>query len=97
MNVPVTLGQITVKDGTSNTMAMVENPQPVPWYKPEDVAFDVAKPFPVTKGMWTNNRVQVAFFDGSIRTLLLGVDEEIAKALVTWDGAEDVNVSKVID
>jgi len=93
-----TLGQLTINDGTSNTIAMVEHGNPVLWYQPADIEFDAEKAFPQLKSTWGNEIVQVAFFDGSIRNLLLGKNEAAAyKALVTWNGGESIDVSKVVD
>ena len=54
-------------DGTSNTLMVVAAGDPVPWSKPEDIAFDKAKPapdlskpFPVILG---------AMMDGSVRAI----------------------------
>jgi prepilin-type processing-associated H-X9-DG protein len=83
------------KDGASNTIAMIENGKPVLWYKPDDIEFDGANAFPKLTSPWTSNKVQVAFFDGSIRTFILGKDEATWKALVTWNGGEEIDLSKI--
>ncbi|HQR08953.1 MAG TPA: DUF1559 domain-containing protein [Gemmatales bacterium] len=94
----LTLGQLAVQDGNSNTIAMAEHGKPVLWFQPEDIEFDSEKPFPPLKSTWGNKLVQVAFFDASIRTLILGADEEaVYKALVTWRGGENIDTSKILD
>lgn len=91
----LTLGQMTVQDGTSNTIAMIEAGPPVLWYQPEDIEFDPSGAFPKLESPWPDNRVQVAFFDASVRGLWLGQHEDIWKALITRNGGEAVDVGKL--
>lgn len=95
LGIKFTLGQLVAQDGASNTIAMIENGKPVPWYKPEDIEFDAIEAFPKLSSPWSSNKVQVAFFDGSIRTFILGKDEATWKALVTWNGGEEIDFSKI--
>jgi prepilin-type processing-associated H-X9-DG protein len=92
---PITLGQMTVKDGTSNTIAMVEAGPPVLWYKPDDIEFDPKAQLPNMTSPWKDKKVNIAFFDGSVRTGWLGADDETWKGLITIDGGEVVDFSKI--
>jgi hypothetical protein len=91
----LTLGQLTVQDGTSNTVAMVESGPPVLWYQPEDIDYDPNGAFPKLESPWPDNRIQTAFFDASIHPLWLGQHEDIWKAIITRNGGEDVDVGKL--
>ena len=54
-------------DGTSNTLMVVAAGDPVPWSKPEDIAFDKAKPAPDLSRPF--DTVLAAFIDGSVRAI----------------------------
>lgn len=92
---PITLGQMSVQDGTSNTMAMIEAGPPVLWYKPEDIEFDPKAQLPNLVSPWKDKKVNIGFFDGSIRTGWLGTDEETWKGFITINGGEQVDFSKI--
>lgn len=92
---PMTLGQMTVKDGTSNTIAMIEAGPPVLWYKPDDIEFDPKAQLPNLISPWKDKKVSVGFFDGSIRSFWLGTDEETWKGAITADGGETLDLSKI--
>ncbi len=44
------IGIADIKDGTSNTLLVVESKQNIPWTKPEDIPFDPNKPLPKIGG-----------------------------------------------
>ncbi|MFT3878104.1 MAG: DUF1559 domain-containing protein [Gemmatales bacterium] len=92
---PMTLGQMTVKDGTSNTIAMIEAGPPVLWYKPDDIEFDPKAQLPNMTSPWKDKKVNVGFFDGSIHSFWLGADEETWKGAITADGGEVLDFSKI--
>ena len=56
-----------ITDGLSNTLLAVAAGDPVPWSKPEDIAFDKAKPAPDLSRPF--NTVLAAFMDGSVRAI----------------------------
>jgi prepilin-type processing-associated H-X9-DG protein len=91
----LTLGQLTVQDGTSNTLAMIEAGPPVLWYQPDDIEYDPQGTFPKLESPWPDNRVNCAFFDGSVRNYWLGQHEDIWRALITRNGGENVDSSKL--
>jgi hypothetical protein len=41
-----------IKDGTSNTLLIVETARDIPWTKPEDIAFEPGKPLPKLGGFF---------------------------------------------
>lgn len=92
---PLTLGRITVMDGTSNTVALVEAGPPVIWYKPEEIEFDANGQLPKMTSPWKTKQINVAFFDASVRQFWLDTDEATWKGLITVNGGETVDTSKV--
>ena len=67
---PLTL-QKDFPDGRSNTILLVVADRPVPWTKPEDMAFHPEGVFPVTgegwkRGGFSGPRIVIGFADGSI-------------------------------
>jgi len=90
---PMSLAKMV--DGTSNTIAMIEAGPPVLWYKPEDIEFDPKAQLPKLTSPWKNDQVSIGFFDGSVRTVWLGTDEDTWKGLITSNGAEVVDASKL--
>jgi hypothetical protein len=67
----------------------------VPWTKPEDIEFDPAAPLPKLTSVWKDRRVTVAFMDGSIRDLRLGIDNDSWRAIITRNGGEEVDLRKL--
>lgn len=92
---PMTLGQMTVQDGTSNTISLIEAGPPVLWYKPDDIEFDAKAQLPNMISPWKDKRVNVGFFDAAIRSAWLGTDEDTWKGFITVNGGEAVDFSKI--
>ena len=44
---------------------------------------------------WKDKKVNIAFFDASIRSAWLGTDEDTWKGLITVNGGETVDFSKI--
>jgi hypothetical protein len=95
-------------DGAANTILVVEAAEAVPWTKPEDVSYDPAGPLPrlgtgLTKaaarvGGFTVRRKAgflAAFGDGAVRFIDARTDEATLRALITRNGGEAVDVSKL--
>jgi RNA polymerase sigma factor (sigma-70 family) len=83
-----------VKDGTSNTLMVVEAGSPVPWTKPEDVAFDSAKPLPKL-GRTFHRGFNAGFADGSVRFLSKALDPQILRSVITSSGGEIVTPEQI--
>ena len=82
-----------VRDGTSNTIMIVETNQDnvVTWTKPEDI--DPAKVEDIVricKGQLRRDEINVGFADGSCQTLVDPSNGEVRKML-TRDGGEVVS------
>jgi hypothetical protein len=56
-----------IRDGTSNTIMLVEAANAVPWTKPEDLAYDPAKPLPKLAELFEPGFVHLVLCDGSVR------------------------------
>jgi len=78
-----------ILDGTSNTILIVEAKRDIPWTKPEDIAYDPAKPLPKLGGLRPNG-YNTAFADGSVRFISQTIDEMTLRALITRAGGEPV-------
>jgi RNA polymerase sigma factor (sigma-70 family) len=76
-----------VRDGTSNTFMVAEAGSPVPWTKPEDIAYDKDKPLPKLGRQFVDG-FYVAFADGSVRFVGNGNDPEVFRRFITRSGGE---------
>ncbi|MCI0702958.1 MAG: DUF1559 domain-containing protein [Planctomycetia bacterium] len=77
-----------IADGSSNTFMCVTAAEAVPWTKPDELAFDPDKDMAKLLGPVVNGRVQVAMFDGCVRTLSKIPAKETLNALITKNGGE---------
>ena len=77
------------KDGTSNTLLIVEAGEPVPWTKPADLAFDLKGPLPKLDGPFKDG-FNAVFADGSVSFLKHLLKEETLRALITPAGGEQL-------
>jgi hypothetical protein len=83
-------------DGTSNTILVVEGAAPVPWTKPEDVAFVPDQALPKFGGLFQGH-FNALFADGSVLVISRKANErELRKALTRADG-EVLNKQKLFD
>lgn len=90
---PLTLGKLTQGDGTSNTVALVEvnDEQAATWTKPEDW-----KPTETAGAKelfaWPDGRVNLAFFDASVRRAKPTMPFKILKQLIGWNDGMNEDV-----
>ena len=77
----------SVKDGTSNTICVVEAKRDIPWTKPEDIPFDVEGQLPKLGG-YAHEGFAAAIADGSVRFFASTIDPTILKAMFTAGGGE---------
>jgi hypothetical protein len=81
-------------DGNSGTLLMVEAATAVPWTKPEDLAFNPEEPPPRIGGLYKDG-IAAAFADGSVRFLTRDLDDETILALITRNGGEPIEWTKL--
>lgn len=74
-------------DGSSNTFLVVEAADAVPWTKPEELAFDAAKPLPKL-GAQSPNGFSAVLGDGSVHFVKKTVSEKTLKALITRNAGD---------
>ena len=86
-----------LRDGTDNTILVVEAKRPVPWTKPEDLVYDAALPAdeaawiePLGLGGFTPGLFQVVTGDGEVHALPNTIDPATLRALFTRAGGETV-------
>ena len=77
-------------DGTSNTLMVASAATPVPWSKPDDIAFDPAADM-TTKLGYFPDVAHAALGDGSVRALSKKLDRKTLAALITRGGGEVIN------
>jgi hypothetical protein len=79
-----------IKDGTANTLLMVEAYEAVPWTKPADLPYDPARPLPQLGGIF-HNGFQAVMADASTgRFLPKDIPPATLRALITPAGGENV-------
>jgi serine/threonine protein kinase len=81
-------------DGTSGTLLFVEAGVAVPWTKPEDIPYDPEKPLPKLGGVFSDGTV-AGFLDGSVRFLTRDLEEEMIRGLITRNGGELIEWTKL--
>ena len=88
------IGFNDIKDGTSNTLLVVEAGTPVPWTKPEDIEFDKKKPLPKL-GRQFDDGFYGALADGSVRFFGKNTtDKNFLRPLITCNGGEIINFAQ---
>ena len=91
------------RDGASNTLAIVEAAEAVPWTKPDELQFGPGVPLPRLGVGFRKSFIEddhapafhAAFADGSVLLLNARMDGATLRALVTRNGGEKVDRSKL--
>ena len=82
---PVTFSSI--KDGTSNTIMMVQAAEQVPWAKPQELPYGKNIPLPKFGSPRTPNGFNVMMADGSVRFVKSTINEQnLRNAIEKADG-----------
>lgn len=76
-----------IPDGTSNTIAVVEAGESVPWYAPDQLPYDGRRPLPPL-GAKGGDGFLAGMGDGSVRVIRAKTDEAVIRAAITRDGGE---------
>jgi hypothetical protein len=83
-----------VRDGTVNTIAVVEAAEAVPWTKPADLPYDATKPLPRLGGLFAKG-FHVATADGSVSLFKKDFDVSMMRSAITRNGGEIVDLDKL--
>jgi prepilin-type processing-associated H-X9-DG protein len=82
-----------ITDGTSNTIAVVEAKDSVPWTKPDDLPFDPrANRSLYGAGSSHPGGFNCGFADGSVRFIKISINPTTLRALITRGGGEVIAV-----
>ena len=84
---------VSVTDGTSNTLGVVEAGPAVEWTKPADISYDPRKAFPKFDGPF-RNVVLVATLDGAAHALKPDLKDQVLHDLTTRAGGEIIDFDK---
>jgi hypothetical protein len=81
------------RDGTSNTILIIEAVEPINWMRPDDLPFQMNNPAMHNQlgNHWENGTCLVAFTDGSVRSLKRDITPQALQGLLTRGGAEIVD------
>ncbi|HZY84866.1 MAG TPA: DUF1559 domain-containing protein [Gemmataceae bacterium] len=94
-------------DGLANTLFVVEAARPVLWTQPTDLTYDPDSPLPPLGGpftkpvhflcheVWRKPGFNAGFGDGSTRFISSKTDEAVLRALITRNGGERVDLSRL--
>jgi hypothetical protein len=80
-------------DGTVNTFMIVEAGEPVPWTKPEELAYSSRRPLPKLGGLLPDG-FHAAFADGWVGFVTKENDEQTIRAYVTPRGGEPLQFKR---
>ena len=83
-----------IRDGSSNTVLVVEAERAVPWTKPDDLPFDAKKELPKVGGTVFPDGFVCVFGDGSVRYIKKTIAAGTLKGLITRDGGEVNNLDR---
>jgi hypothetical protein len=84
-----------IKDGTSNTIAVVEAGEPVPWTRPGELVYDAQKPLPKLGGLFPDG-FHVGLMDGAVLFFRNEIGERSLRAYITADGGEVIYVDRLL-
>ncbi len=84
-------GFANITDGTSNTIAMIESTELVPWTQAKDISIEAAEK--MILGLPDGQDIVVGMYDGSVRKLNNKIPAETLHALLTPDGGEAVDLN----
>jgi prepilin-type processing-associated H-X9-DG protein len=88
----------SIRDGTSNTIAIAEAAEPVPWTKPVDLPFGPELPLPRLGGVCSGG-FNAVLFDGAAEFFKKEIyhDEKALRALIGWSDGEVVNLRPYLE
>jgi hypothetical protein len=82
-----------IKDGTANTIMLIENPQGIQWTQPQDLTAEEA--VKLVAELAEGQSLLVVYYDGHVQRISNKTDRDTLKALMTIDGAEVIDYEKI--
>ena len=82
-----------IPDGPSETIMLMENPNKVIWSKADDITIDEA--VKLVKNLPDGEKLAISFYDASTFAVSNKMDLEMFRAMLTIDGGEKVDRSKI--
>jgi beta-lactamase regulating signal transducer with metallopeptidase domain len=79
-----------ITDGTSSTIALVDAKRNIPWTKPEDIAYDAAKPLPEFGGRHPGIFL-AGFTDGSVQAIANDIDQQMLRWMIEKADGNPIN------
>lgn len=86
---------LTARDGTSNTLLIVEAATAVPWTKPEELVFNPKESLPGLGDPKLNTHFLAALADGSC-WMIRDPDPDTLRGMVTANGGEQIDINKAL-
>jgi hypothetical protein len=83
-----------IKDGTANTLLIIEGGKPVPWTKPEDLAYAADQPLPDLDGPFPDI-IRIGFADASVHFIPRKYNETAFRAAITRNGGENFTIESI--
>ncbi len=80
-----------IRDGTANTILIVEAGEPVPWTKPDDLVLDPKKPVPKLGGLFKGD-FHICLGDGSVHFIKKETEEKALRAAITRNDAIRIEI-----
>ena len=90
----LSIGVISVLDGTSNTFMVAEGARPVIWTAPDDIPFD-GRTAPKMGGMFGGD-FHVAMADGSVKFVPKGTDPIVIRYAIDRDDGQAIDIDAAI-
>jgi hypothetical protein len=91
----LSVGGISVMDGTANTFMVAEGAKPVIWTKPDDIPFD-GKTAPKLGGMF-NGDFHVVMADGSVKFVPKGTDPTVIRYAIDRADGQVIDIDAAIE
>ena len=83
----------SIRDGSANTIMLMENPNKVVWSQPSDLTIDQA--VEAVKNLPDGEQLVISFYDASTYSVSNKMDLEQFKAMLTHNGGEIVDKSTI--
>jgi uncharacterized protein (TIGR03067 family) len=83
-----------IRDGSSNTILVVEAGQSVPWTKPDELPYEAGKPLPKLGGLYSGG-FNILMADGTVRVVRRDFDAATLRLAITRADGQMVDLDKL--